>query len=55
MKEYILDYQEVIDSQTPEESILKFLNETYDTGAKAAGWNVESLKAEIPVKPQVYG
>ena len=55
MKEYILDYQEVIDSQTPEESILKFLNETYDSGARAAGWDVESLKAEVPVKPQVYG
>ena len=54
MKEYILDYQEVIDSQNPEESILKFLNETYDIGARAAGWDVESLKAEIPVK-QVYG
>ena len=50
MREYILDYQEVIDSQNPEESVLKFLNETYDAGAKAAGWNVESLKAEIPVK-----
>jgi hypothetical protein len=49
MKEYILDYQEVIESQNPEESILKFLNETYDIGARAAGWDVESLKAEIPV------
>lgn len=49
MREYILDYQEVIDSQNPEESILKFLNQTYHMGAKAAGWDVESLKAEIPV------
>lgn len=55
MREYILDYQEVIDSQNPEESILKFLNATYDMGARAAGWDVESLKAEIPVKHQVYG
>ncbi len=55
MKEYILDYQEVIDSKNPEESILEFLNETYDFGSKAAGWDVESLKAEIPVKHQVYG
>lgn len=54
MKEYILDYQEVIDSQNPEELILQFLNETYDMGARAAGWDVESLKAEMPVK-HVYG
>ncbi len=54
LREYILDYQEVIDSQNPEESILKFLNETYDNGARAAGWDVESLTTEIPVK-QVYG
>ena len=54
LREYILDYQEVIDSQNPEESILKFLNETYDNGARTAGWDVESLTAEIPVK-QVYG
>ena len=53
LKEYILDYQEVIDSQNPEELILKFLNETYDIGARTAGWDVESLKAEIPAK-QVY-
>jgi len=49
MKEFILDYQEVIESQNPEESILKFLNETYDIGSKAAKWDIESLKAEIPV------
>ncbi len=53
MKENILDYQDVIDSKNPEESILKFLNETYDIGAGVAGWDVESLKAEIPAK-QVY-
>ena len=55
MREYILDYQEVIDSKNPEESVLKFLNETYDIGAKATGWDVESLIAEIPVKHQVSG
>ena len=54
MKEFILDYQEVIDSRNPEVSILKFLNETYDKGAGASGWDVESLRAEIPGKHQVY-
>lgn len=54
MREYILDYKDVIDSNDPEESILKFLNQTYDPGAQAAGWDIESLKAEIPVKLQVH-
>lgn len=53
MKENILSYQEVIESPNAEETILKFLNETYDTGARAAGWDIESLKAEIPAKQQV--
>ena len=54
LREYVLDYQDVIDSQNPEELILKFLNETYEIGARAVGWDVESLKAEMPVK-QVSG
>lgn len=55
MKEFILDYQEVIDSDTPEELILDFLNETYERGAKAAGWDIESLISEIPLSHKVYG
>lgn len=54
MKEFILDYRKVIESQNPEESILEFLNVTYYSGAKPAGWDTESLKAEIPVKYQIY-
>jgi len=27
----------------------KFLNETFDIGSKAAKWDIESLKAGIPV------
>jgi hypothetical protein len=49
MREFILDYQEVIDSDDPEGLILGFLDETYSRSAMAAGWDVESLKAEVPV------
>jgi hypothetical protein len=49
MREFILDYQEVIDSNDPEGLILGFLNETYNLSARAAGWDVEALEAELPV------
>lgn len=48
MREFILDYHEVAGSQNPEERIFEFLNVTYESGAKLAGWDVESLKCEIP-------
>lgn len=54
MREFILDYQEVIDNPDHEETILRFLKETYDQGALLAGWDIESLKAEIPIEYQVY-
>lgn len=53
MREFILNYDELIESPDPEERILKFLNETYDRGAIPAGWEIESLKAEIPLKHKV--
>lgn len=49
MREFILNYQEVIDSNDPEGLILGFLNETYSLSAGAAGWDVDSLRAEMPV------
>jgi hypothetical protein len=54
MREFILDYQEVIDSSDPEASILEFLNNTYNRAAKAAGWDIESLKTEIPANVPVH-
>lgn len=46
--EFILDYEEIRKLADPEEMILDFLNSTYLESAKLAGWDIESLKAEIP-------
>jgi hypothetical protein len=54
MKEFILDYQEVINTPDPEETILNFLSETYDEGAALAGWDVKSLRAEIPSEYKIF-
>jgi hypothetical protein len=48
--EFILDYEDIRKSAEPEELILGFLNSTYLESAKLAGWDIESLKAEIPDK-----
>jgi hypothetical protein len=54
MKEFIFDYQEVINTPDPEETILNFLNETYVGGAGLAGWDVKSLRAEIPPQYKTF-
>lgn len=48
MGEFILDYGNVTKSAEPEALILDFLNSTYIESAKLAGWDIDSLKAEIP-------
>jgi hypothetical protein len=48
LREFILDYGDVRKSHSPDELILEFLNTTYEEGAKLAGWNIESLKTQIP-------
>lgn len=50
MREFILDYQQVVESPDPEKKILNFLDETYEKGAVLAGWDTEALRAEIPVE-----
>lgn len=45
---FILDYDEVRKSESPEEEIMQFLQSTYNESAKLAGWDTKSLKAEIP-------
>lgn len=47
---FTLDYDDVRNSDTPKKLIMDFLNSTYEGSAKLAGWNTESLKAEIPDK-----
>jgi hypothetical protein len=48
LSEFILPYSEVLDSSSPDSLIMDFLESTYYEGAKLAGWNVKSLKCEIP-------
>ena len=50
MGEFILDYNEVLNSTSPETLILNFLNASYQSGAKLAKWNVNELHSKIPEK-----
>jgi hypothetical protein len=45
---FILNYDDVRGSDSPEKEILNFLESTYTESAKLAGWDIESLKAEVP-------
>ena len=46
--EFILDYDEIVKSDEPENKILDFMNSAYEICAEKAGWDIETLKAEIP-------
>lgn len=46
--EFILDYIDVRNSQDPDELLLNFLNSTYEKSAQLAGWDIKSLRADIP-------
>jgi hypothetical protein len=46
--EFILDYDDVRESNSPEEMILDFLNSTYEGSAKLAGWDIKSLEGPVP-------
>ncbi|MGH2575223.1 MAG: DUF5996 family protein [Ignavibacteria bacterium] len=46
--EFILNYDDVSKSEAQDELILEFLNSTYEESAKLAGWDIESLKAQVP-------
>jgi hypothetical protein len=45
---FILNYDDVIESKSPYDLIMEFLNDTYYKSAIAAGWDVESLKNHLP-------
>lgn len=45
---FILDYDEIRTAEKPDELILNFLNSTYEESAKLAGWDINSLKAQVP-------
>ena len=46
--EFILDYDDARKSKSTDGLILEFLNSTYEECAKLAGWNIESLKTQVP-------
>lgn len=48
MREFILDYHEVTSTPNPEETIMKFFNQTYKEGSALAGWDFKSLECEVP-------
>ena len=46
--EFILNYEDVGESDNPEEMILEFITDTYNKTAEVKGWDVDSLKSPIP-------
>jgi len=47
--EFILEYEEVCKSATPEKMIIDFLNSTYEESAKLAEWDIKSFEGPVPV------
>ncbi|MBV9609616.1 MAG: hypothetical protein JO187_08670 [Acidobacteria bacterium] len=45
MKEFLLMYDEVRNSQSPEREVLEFLQSTYEAGAKLGNWDREALES----------
>lgn len=46
--EFILDYDDARKSESPEDAIMDFLQNTYKESAKLAGWDIEKLKQVLP-------
>ena len=44
LSEFILPYDVVRESQTPDETLLEFLQATYEAAADRAGWDRKSLE-----------
>lgn len=44
MSEYFLKYEDVRQSENPDQTILDFMQTTYEAGAKCADWNREKLR-----------
>jgi hypothetical protein len=42
--EYVLRYDDVRRSEDPEDTLLQFLQSTYDAAARCGGWDVEALE-----------
>lgn len=46
--EYILLYDDVRKSASPEQTLLEFFQSAYDAGAKLAHWNIQELEQQMP-------
>jgi hypothetical protein len=46
MGEYLLKYEDVRRSENPDQTILDFMQSTYEAGATAAGWDRENLEVD---------
>ncbi len=46
----LLTYEEVRNSASPTETLLKFMESTYQAGAKSAGWDIEALRTHPPAR-----
>ena len=49
----LLTYEEVRNSASPTETLLEFMESTYQAGAKSAGWDIEALRTHLPAREAV--
>jgi hypothetical protein len=49
----LLTYEEVRNSTSPTETMLEFMESTYQAGAKCAGWDIEALRTHLPAREAV--
>jgi hypothetical protein len=47
MKEFVLDYDAVRESESPDEALLEFMQSTYEAAADAGGWDRAALEREV--------
>lgn len=50
LKEFILKYDDVVSSRTPEEDVLEFVESTYRAAATLGKWDTQSLERAVPIK-----
>jgi hypothetical protein len=48
MGEFILPYEEVCGAESPDDTLLEFLQSSYEAAADCAGWDRKSLEKELP-------
>jgi hypothetical protein len=48
----ILSYEDVCSSESPGETLLRFLQSAYQAGAETAGWDEVALRTNPPRSPE---